>query len=176
MKNRSIYLAAILLMAMAVNSGFAQIKPGDSYAGGSIGLWAGIGVSVNYEQILKDIENLGVIGVGAEIGYATDKDEWSFLGDGYGWKYTYIPIFAFASFHYRLKNPKVDPFARLGLGYVYVNSKAFGESGGSDFSAAGSYFGFAGQLGIRYAASPNVWLKAAVGTPWIASVGADVTL
>ncbi|MDZ7261803.1 MAG: hypothetical protein ONB05_06835 [candidate division KSB1 bacterium] len=173
----------ILCWTLFFSNGVAQTKATvsaigvgiqQSYVGVAIGLWHGIGLSVNGERILKDLPEFnGLIGAGGEIGYAADKDEWKYWGEHYGWKYTYIPIFGFASFHYRLTNPKIDPYVRLGLGYVYVNSKAFGTYTGYWGEASSSYVGINGQVGVRYFVSPNLCARAALGTPWLLSVGAD---
>lgn len=145
-----------------------------TYVGGAIGLWHGIGLSVNGERILKDLPEFnGLVGAGGEIGYASDQDELWWWGEPYGWKYTYIPIFGFASFHYRLTDPKIDPYVRLGLGFVYVSSKKFGTYTGYWPKSHSSYVGIDGQVGVRYFMGPNLCGRAALGTPWLLSVGID---
>lgn len=182
-------MVAVMVMALAFAvvyaNGIAQqtetssamgVKVGQKNIGGSIGLWHGIGFSINGEMILKDFQELnGVVGVGGEIGYASNKAELSYFGFKYGWDYTYIPIFGFASFHYRFSDPKIDPYIRIGLGFVYVNSKEFG-SAGTYGKPDDSYIGIDGQVGVRYALTPNLWARAAAGTPWILSVGVDFML
>lgn len=177
-------LVLMACIAITFSNGFAQkkgtassaigVKVGQKNIGVSLGLWHGIGISINGEMILKDFQELnGVVGVGGEIGYASEKDEWSGFGYKYGWEYTYIPIFGFASFHYRLSDPKIDPYIRIGLGFVYISSNAYGTYSGVWGEANDSYIGIDGQVGVRYAVTPNLWARAAVGTPWILSLGID---
>jgi len=168
-------LVVIVLLATFASSAISQDIVGKSYAGASLGIWYGVGFSANFEKVFKEIEDLGVIGAGVEAGFATRKLGYTYGGGDYGWKYTYIPIFGFLSFHYKLHNPKLDPYARVGLGYVIVGSSSYGTHSAWG-TASSSYVTFAGQAGIRYHISPKVWLRAAVGTPWIASFGADLEL
>lgn len=172
-----IYLiAAVLLIAVSVAQPAGSVAPKQSYAGAALGLWYGLGVSANYERILQELPELqGFLGVGGEIGFATQKDTW--YGDT-GWRYTYIPVFVFASYHYKMEG-KLDPYVRFGLGYVYVNSSWYGEDlgwyGGRP-SASSSYVGVNGQIGARYELSPKMYVRAALGTPWVLSLGLDFKL
>ena len=164
MKKIMVLVVVVLLSTFCASSVFSQDIMGKTYAGASLGIWYGVGFSANFEKVFKEIEDLGVIGGGVEVGYAT-RTYWS------DWKWTYIPIYGFMSFHYKLNNPKLDPYARVGLGYTIISASdnTFG-------SVGSSYVSFAGQAGIRYNISPKVWLRAAVGTPWVASFGADFEL
>jgi hypothetical protein len=166
MKNRLVIVLFACFFLLSVSSSFAQVKQGDKFIGAAIGLWAGIAFSVNGEFILKDLPDLGTIGAGVEIGYA---------GEDLGWySYSYIPIFGFASFHYRLESmPKLDPYARLGVGFVVVSSSYTGLPG-YDFGANNSYISIDGQVGVRYAVTPNIWLRVGAGTPWILCLGVDI--
>ncbi|MBN2415951.1 hypothetical protein JXO52_08915 [bacterium] len=177
MKKITTAIAVMLIALFVTSSAFGQADiMNKTYVGGSLGIWYGLGFSANFEKIFNEIEDLGVIGFGAEVGYASRKVGYSWFGGDYGWKYTYIPIFVFGSFHYKLNNPKLDPYARLGLGYVIVSASEYGDYTGTWGTATDSYVSFSGQAGIRYLVSPGIWLRAAVGTPWIASIGADMTL
>ena len=166
----------IILSFLLTNSTFGQIAMGKTSVGGALGIWNGLAFSANFEHVFKEMD-VGFIGFGAEVGYASDKEEFPAYGGGtYGWNYTYIPILGFASFHYRLSNPKLDPYARLGLGYFIVSSSDFGTYTGLWGTATASYLGFFGQVGIRYAVSPTMWARAALGTPWILSFGVDIVI
>jgi len=173
---KKLTLLLVVLSMILASSICGQDIMDKSYVGGSLGIWYGVGFSANFEKIFKEVEDLGVLGFGAEAGFATKKSSYNWYGGEYGWKYTYIPIFGFISFHYKLDNPKLDPYARAGLGYVIVSASEYGDYTGNWASATNSYFDFAGQAGIRYNVSPKIWLRAAVGTPWIASFGADIVL
>jgi hypothetical protein len=170
-----VVLVLLILVASAFPAGL--IAPKQSYVGASLGLWYGVGFSVNYERILQEMPELqGYIGVGGEIGYAVNKDEWNYGYGAYGWKYTYVPFYVFASYHYKMEG-KLDPYVRFGLGYVYVNSSWYGgDYYGNNLSASSSYVGVSGQVGVRYAINPKMFVRAALGTPWIASVGLDFKL
>ena len=175
-------LVFILGTMLLFSTGFAQkgqtssaygVKVRQNNLGASFGLWHGIAFSIYGERTFKELPEFnGIIGLGGEIGYASDSDEWKGYGYKYGWKYTYIPIFAFISFHYLLSDPKIDPYVRAGLGFVYVSSKAYGTFL-YDWDETSSYVGIDGQVGIRYALSPNLWVRASAGVPWILSAGID---
>jgi hypothetical protein len=179
MKFSSKIALVFIVLLFAVSAAFPAglIAPKQSYAGASLGLWYGVGLSVGYEKILQEMPELqGYLGVGGEIGYASQKDTW--YGDT-GWKYTYVPFFVFASYHYKMEG-KLDPYVRFGLGYVYVNSSWYGTEDwgwyGGKPSASSSYVGVSGQVGVRYAINPKMFVRAALGTPWIASLGIDFKL
>ena len=171
MKNRLFIAVLITVLLLSVSASFGQVEKGDKYVGATIGLWTSLGFSVHGEFIFHEIPNIGLIGAGLEVGYA--KDDFVF------WSYTYIPIFAFASFHYPIASmPKLVPYARLGFGYVVVSDDYTpigfpGGTGGGSSTIKGSYFGIAGQLGARYAVTDNIWVRGSVGTPWIIGAGVD---
>ena len=168
MKNRIFVALLIIVLLLSVSSSYGQVKQGDKYVGAALGLWYGIAFSVNGEFILKELPDLGNIGAGVEIGYASNNSAW--------YNYTYIPIFAFGSFHYQLQNmPKLDLYARLGFGFVIVSSSYDGPVGW-DLGANASYLSVAGQVGARYAITDNIWLKLAAGTPWAISFGVEFGL
>ena len=173
-----IALVLIALFVLAGN-GFSKgvIAPQQNYLGVAVGQAWGLGISANFEHIAKKLTDLnGYIGVGAEIGYASHKDEFHLWGSNYGYKYTYIPIFGFASYHFGTKSA-LDPYIRLGLGYIIVSDSYFGESGyETSVSPTTSYLGLAGQVGLRYQVSPNLFVRAALGMPWIFSAGVDFRL
>ncbi len=176
MRKATVLTVSVFLLVMLASSAVSQELMDKTYVGGSLGIWHGMGFSANFEKIFKEIEDLGILGFGAEAGFASKKTSYNWGGGEYGWKYTYIPIFGFISFHYKVNNPKLDPYARAGLGYVIVSASDYGDYTGQWGSATNSYVDFAGQAGIRYNVSPKIWLRAAVGTPWIASFGADMEL
>jgi len=80
------------------------------------------------------------------------------------------PILLFGSFHYKVSNPKLDPYARLGIGYIYINWP--GEDIGV-WTPHKSYISLAGQIGIRYQLSDTIWLRGALDTPFAISAGVD---
>lgn len=163
MKNRLFVALLIIVLLLSVSSSYGQVKVGDKHVGAALGLWAGIAFSVHGEFIFKELPDLGTLGAGVELGYA---------GEDLGWyKYTYIPIFAYGSFHYALPSmPKLDLYARLGLGFVIVSSSYEGLPGW-DLGANDSYVGFAGQVGAMYEVADGIWIRVGVGTPFLLSFG-----
>jgi len=164
MKNRIFVALLILVLLFSASSSYSQgLKVGDKHVGAALGLWSGIAFSVHGEFIFKELPDLGFLGAGLEIGYA---------GDDIGWyTYTYIPLFAYGSFHYTLPSmPQLDLYARLGLGFVIVSSSYDGPVGW-DFGADSSYLGFAAQVGAMYEVAPGIWLRVGVGTPFLLSFG-----
>lgn len=154
----------------------AQVMRG----GVALGIWNTIGVSVNVEKImdrvvLEDFMINGTWGVGAELGYERHKVEYNWFGSPYGWKYTYIPVFVFASYHHILENPKYDPFVKLGLGYVYVKATEFGTYS-SGLNSHDSYIDLVSQIGVRYKINEKMALVGTLGHPWTAGLGIDITL
>ena len=162
MKSKVAVLLVVIFSILFVNSAFAQVEKGDKYVGAALGIWWGIGFSGNFEYIFNEIQDVGFLGFGVEAGFSSRGD--------LGFTWNYIPVFGWASFHYTLKNSKLDPYARAGLGYVFVG-------GGDDvFGAHESYFAFAGQVGVRYAFSEKLLGRLALGTPWYVSFGVDLEL
>lgn len=157
----------------------AAVNIGDVYVGPSVGFWHKIGFSVGGEKIMLKVEDWsGIIGFGAEIGYSSFDENYGYYGyDNWYWSYTYVPVFLFASYHYQMKDKRFDPYARLGFGYVYVSWKWHGdEDWGHGYGPNDSYLTIAGQVGIRYALSDKMALRAALGTPWVGSIGLDYKL
>ncbi|MBN2356146.1 outer membrane beta-barrel protein [candidate division KSB1 bacterium] len=183
---KKLFLALVvvtLMVAVMAAPSWAQkgkasaVAVGNTYIGPAIGLWENIGFSANFEKIFKDMPDWnGLLGWGVEAGYSSDKKEWSGYGYKWGWKYTYIPIYAFVSYHYKMTDPKLDPYARLGLGYVIVSASEIGDYEGYGYDATDSYVDFSGQIGVRYKIGDTMWLRAALGTPWIVSAGIDFQL
>ncbi len=181
----AIVIGFLVIVTIFVHPALAQkgkpaagaVQVVSSYVGPAIGLWHEFGFSVNFEKTFKDIPDWnGMVGWGIEAGYASDKDEWRAYGIKWGWKYTYIPIFGFVSFHYKMSDSKLDPYARLGLGYVIVSASEIGHYEGLGYEATESYVDFSGQVGVRYKIGDKMWLRAALGTPWIVSAGVDFQL
>ena len=149
---------------------FIRFSIGQKNIGVSLGLWHGIGLSVSGEMILKEFPEIyGVIGVGGEIGYASYERKVLSVPI---WDETYIPIFGFASYHYKFSDPRIDPYIRIGLGFVYVSASNISGYAGS-IESRSSYIDISGQIGARYALTPKLWARGALGTPWILSVGID---
>jgi len=165
MKKHYLVVFSLVILMFCSTALFGQDILNKTYVGASVGTgWGDLGFSANFEKIFKELEGFGVVGVGAEVGYVSVSSVWSD-------HYTYVPILVFGSLHYKLENPKLDPYARLGIGYIYIDWP-----GPDYFGLNESYVSIAGQVGMRYQMSPKVWLRGALGTPFAISIGADIEL
>ncbi len=175
-----ITLASANPMAPKAKSGAAsaQVNIGDFYIGPAIGFWHEIGFSLSAEKIMLKVEDWsGIIGFGAEVGYSSYREDYGgYYHHDWYWDYTYIPIFVFASYHYKMKDKRFDPYGRLGFGYVNVSWDWSGDDDWAGDGPSDSYMTFSAQAGIRYAVSDKICLRAAVGTPWVGSIGVDFKL
>ena len=87
-----------------------------------------------FEHAIKALPDLGngMLGIQAAFDYYS----WS-GGTGlgtYSWKY--IPIGVTANYHFKISEPKLDPFVGLGLGYQYITCDAPGLGSGYCSSSA----------------------------------------
>jgi len=104
-----------------------------------------------FEHAIKALPDLGngMLGIQAAFDYYS----WS-GGTGlgtYSWKY--IPIGVTANYHFKVSEPKLDPFLGLGLGYQYITCDAPGL--GSGYCSSSSIY-FIGRAGARYFFSPKM--------------------
>ncbi|MBS4059089.1 MAG: hypothetical protein KG029_01695 [Bacteroidetes bacterium] len=120
-----------------------------------------ISVSVEY-GIKDDVLDIGSIGVGGYLGYASAKWESAWSGSTYGWKYTNIIVGARGSFHYPLVD-KLDTYAGVMLGYNIVSVKDIGTTP-IGFSASGSSAIFSGYVGGRYYFNDKFAVMGELGT------------
>jgi hypothetical protein len=95
---------------------------GDVYWGAGYGS-SGLPFSLNaiYEHGITDKLGIGYIGVGAQLGYASQK--YSYDGTE-AWKSTGILIAVRGSFHFNISSAigkKLDPYAGVLIGYVLTN-------------------------------------------------------
>ncbi len=146
----------------SVSEGF---KEGHLYAGPHI--WAGVygtmAFGVSAEKSLggprKDLGN-GRIGVGGGI----DMYSYSVGYAGYKWSYRVIPVSGFANYHMTLKNPRLDPYAGLGVGYYIVSSSVEGPGlDHYDYTARANALFVGAHIGARYFVKPNLAVQAQTG-------------
>ena len=79
--------------------------------------------------------------------------------DYYSWSnafysYKYIPLGVTANYHFKLDEPKIDPFVGLGLGYRVISCDFNGNTGGNLCSNSAIYF--IGRVGARYFFTPKM--------------------
>ncbi len=177
MRKRHLMIGVLLLVFALSTVSFAQVHKNQINIGMKVGYWVGLALSFGGEYLFYEIPKIGgVVGAGLEMAYSSETI--TIWGD-WKWKYTYIPFMAFGSFHYPIPSiPKLVPYAKVGLGYVYTAAK---ETGTADplwgaYESKSSYVDFFTQLGIRYAVLPMLWVTASVGYPLYIGVGADFTI
>lgn len=83
-------------------------------------------ISASFEVGVKDdVLDVGSIGVGGYLGYASSKWEYSYYGGTWGYKYTNFILGARGSFHYPLVE-KLDTYTGLMIGFNVVSAKETG--------------------------------------------------
>lgn len=149
-----------LFIGSVTNAQESTFAKGDKVVNLGIGLLSGlytgggydsktppISVSVEY-GVKDDVLDIGSIGIGGYLGYASAKYETNWGTGSYGWKYTNFIIGARGSFHYPLVD-KLDTYAGILLGYNVVSVKEIGTAP-IGYSASGSSAIFSGYVGGRY--------------------------
>lgn len=168
----STLLTVAACIAMAGRTATAQAKggPGMFHVGYTdIGPVIGVGglngasasFGGRFEHAFKSLPNMGNGTLGIEAGF--EWYSWSYHpAPGYSWSVKYIPVFGSVNYHFKLDDPKWDPFLGAGLGYYIVNCS----SSGAGFNGACSYSSslyFIGRAGGRYFFSPKMAAYADVG-------------
>jgi hypothetical protein len=160
---------AAACLAMAAIPVAAQTKTGAIFTTGYSDIGPVIGVGgINgasasfggrFEHAVKSLPDMGGGTLGIEAGF--DYYSWSAGFTGYSWDYKYIPIGVTANYHFKLDEPKIDPFLGLGLGYNIVSCNLTGTINGSCGYNSGLYF--IGRVGARYFFAPKMALYADAG-------------
>lgn len=171
-KRVSKVLVAVGCIAFAAQSAMAQAKGetpdfhvGYTDIGPVIGIGGLNGASASFggrfEHAFKTLPNMGNGTLGIEAGF--EYYSWSYNpAPGYSWSVRYIPIFGSVNYHFKLDDPKWDPFLGAGLGYYVVNcsSSGVGFNGACNYSSS---LYFIGRAGGRYFFSPKMAAYADVG-------------
>ena len=92
---------------------------------------------------------------------SADYYSWSAGFTGYSWSYKYIPIGVTANYHFKLDEPKIDPFVGLGLGYNVISCNVSGTFNGDCGYSSGIYS--IARAGARYFFSPKMAVYGDVG-------------
>jgi len=83
-------------------------------------------LSASFEVGVKDdVLDVGSIGVGGYLGYASSKWEYSYFGGTWGYKYNNFILGERGSFHYPLIE-KLDTYTGLMIGFNVVSAKDIG--------------------------------------------------
>jgi hypothetical protein len=151
-------IAAFVLVAAAAHPASAQAKASGGFGVGytDIGAVVGLGgigsASASFgaraEHSIKTLPDLnnGVLGI--EAGF----DYYSWSNTFYSYKY--IPFGVTANYHFKLDEPKIDPFIGLGLGYRIITCD-FSGSGGTNLCDNSAIY-FIGRAGMRYFFQQNM--------------------
>jgi hypothetical protein len=177
MRTVSAMLMALSCVAVAGQAAFGQAKsaPGSvalgyTDVGPTIGVGGLNGASASFggrfEHVFKQLPDMGngLLGIQASVQYYS----WSYTASSGGFSASssvkYIPIGGTVNYHFRLDEPKLDPFLGLGLGYNVV-SCSYSSSVGSGSSSCGYSSGvyFIGRAGARYFFSPSMAAYGDVG-------------
>jgi len=156
-------VVAIGCLAMAAQTAAAQAKStyfstGYTDIGPTVGIGnlgsASASFGGRFEHAIKPLPDMGNGMLGIQVG-----------AEYYSWSnpffsYTYIPIGVTANYHFKLDEPKFDPFVGLGLGYQLISCD-FKGSGIDSCSNSAVYF--IGRAGARYFFSPTMAAYADAG-------------
>ena len=160
-RNATRMTMAVALLAVTAQAAAAQAKGTSSFSlgytdiGAVVGLGGLNGASASFggrfEHAIKALPDLGngILGIGVSADYYS----WSAGFTGYSWSYKYIPIGVTANYHFKVSEPKLDPFLGLGLGYQYITCDAPGL--GSGYCSSSALY-FIGRAGARYFFSPKM--------------------
>ena len=167
---RILLLSVLVIFIASLSFGQMAYKKGDQVVNLGIGLGGfagaygsgGIAITGGYEYGIHENVSLGGV-----VGYSSSSE--TVWGD-YGWKYTYILIGARGAYHVDLmKNPNIDTYGGILLGYNIVSSKVTGTSpyvaygGWGSYSASASYLAYGVFVGGRYYFNPNLAVQAELG-------------
>jgi hypothetical protein len=160
------FLTAIACVAISATSAAAQAKGGTGAfsvgytdIGPTIGLGGLSGASASFggrfEHGVKALPDLG----GGILGIQVAAEYYSWSNSFYSVKF--IPIGVTANYHFKLDEPKLDPFVGLGLGYNIESCSYPGvANSGCGFN---SEIYFIGRAGVRYFFAPNMAVYGDVG-------------
>jgi len=153
-------LLFIALLALNLTAQDNMFEKGDKVVNLGIGigsvLYTGSGytssippISASFEVGVKDdVLDVGSIGVGGYLGYASSK--WEYGSFNYGYKYTNIILGARGTFHYPLVD-NLDTYTGIMLGFNIVSAKEFGDlPSENNFSTSDSEPIFSWYAGGRY--------------------------
>ena len=153
--------------AAQARGGMGSFHPGYTDIGPVIGLGgiggANLAIGGRFEHGIQTLPSMANGTLGFQVGL--DYWSWSRVYEGppgvfYTRRISYLPVGATFNYHFRLDEPKLDPFVGLGLGYDIVSCSGgpFPDGCGYD---SGLYLIARG--GVRYFMSPGLALYGDVG-------------
>ena len=161
---------AAACLAMAAIPAAGQVKGASNFSMGytDIGPVVGIGgigsasasFGGRFEHAIKQLPDLGNGTLGIEAAF--DYYSWSTDNTSFSYSVKYIPIGVTANYHFKLDEPKIDPFIGVGLGYNLVSCSYSGAFGNFGCGYSSSLY-FIGRVGARYFFAPKMALYADAG-------------
>ena len=152
------------LAAAQAKSGSGAFTMGYTDIGPTVGLGGLNGASASFggrfEHAIKPLPELGNGMLGIQVG--AEYYSWSASFPGYSWSYKYIPVGVTANYHFKLDEPKIDPFIGAGLGYNVVSCDGSGAFGTIDCGYSSGIYGII-RAGARYFFAPSMALYGDVG-------------
>jgi len=162
----SILVLTALSLAFVPQAGAQGFQTKTWYAGPRV--WIGNlndAVAVG-GQIERGFTNPGEFGSGViSGGVGLDYYSWSYSYPTFGqYKYSVIPVQFFANYHFPVRtNPRLDPYAGLGIVYSHVSASWNGSVYTSPYVASASSTDLAGDIGLRYFVNPSFALQGQLG-------------
>jgi outer membrane protein W len=157
-------LALAAAPVAAQMKGAANFSTGYTDVGPVIGVGGINGASASFggrfEHAIKPLPDLGNGTLGIEAAF--DYYSWGQDFVGYSWSYKYIPIGVTANYHFKLDEPKIDPFIGAGLGYNIVSCSGTGAFGSVSCGYSSGLY-FIGRVGARYFFAPKMAFYADAG-------------
>jgi hypothetical protein len=162
---RNLLGTALALAVAAATTASAQAKPASSgFSAGytDIGPVIGLGnlgsasaaFGGRLEHAIKSLPDMG----GGTLGLEAAFDYYTWSNSLFSYKY--IPLGVTANYHFKLDEPKWDPFVGLGLGYRVISCSYSGV--GADLCSNSAIY-FIGRAGVRYFFSPTMAAYADAG-------------
>ena len=163
---------AFACAAVSAQSASAQAKMtgtgfgiGYTDIGPTVGLGGLNGASASFggrfEHAIKALPDMGggMLGIQAAAEYYS----WSASFAGFSSSIKYIPIGVTANYHFKMTEPKFDPFVGLGLGYNIVSCSYTGAFGTNSDCGYNSGIYAIARAGARYFFSPSMAAYGDVG-------------
>ena len=164
-------LTAVACVALVVQSAAAQAREAPMFHVGytDVGPVLGLGsvgganmaIGGRFEHALQTLPSMGNGILGIEVG--ADYYSWSYAAFSYSWSVKYLPIGVTANYHFKVTEPKLDPFVGLGLGYDVVSCSFSGPNSAGNGCGYDSGIYLIARGGLRYFLSPAMALYGDVG-------------
>lgn len=162
-------LAAAAQTAVAQKGAAPMFNVGYSDIGPTVGVGNLAGASASFggrfEHAIKALPDMGngVLGIQVAAEYYSWSSSFRSGTSVFESSIKYIPIGVTANYHFKLDEPKFDPFVGLGLGYNIVSCSYSGTFTGSGDCGYNSAIYFIGRAGARYFFKPSMAAYGDVG-------------